>query len=88
MDLTALNNTAITMIDGTATTLGQWGGQVRLIVNVASRCGLSPQYAQLEELQEYYGPKGFTVLGCPQTSSSKSCPRRKRSLTTAPRIGV
>ena len=65
MDLTALNNTAITLIDGTSTTLGQWGGQVRLIVNVASRCGLSPQYAQLEELQEYYGPKGFTVLGCP-----------------------
>jgi len=35
------------------------------VVNVASRCGLAPQYEQLEELQKTYGPRGFTVLGFP-----------------------
>ena len=35
------------------------------MVNVASRCGLTPQYARLEELQEEYGPRGFTVVGVP-----------------------
>ncbi len=40
-------------------------GQVALIVNVASKCGLTPQYAGLEELQKTYGDRGFTVLGFP-----------------------
>ncbi|MFC3897713.1 glutathione peroxidase [Lentzea rhizosphaerae] len=40
-------------------------GKVALIVNVASRCGLTPQYAGLERLQEKYGADGFTVAGFP-----------------------
>jgi glutathione peroxidase len=40
-------------------------GRAVLVVNVASRCGLTPQYAGLERLQETYGERGFTVLGVP-----------------------
>ena len=40
-------------------------GQVALIVNVASKCGLTPQYEGLEQLQKTYGDRGFTVLGFP-----------------------
>jgi glutathione peroxidase len=52
-------------MSGEARTLGDWPGQVRLVVNVASRCGLTPQYAKLEQLQRTYGERGFTVLGFP-----------------------
>ncbi|MFQ6538546.1 MULTISPECIES: glutathione peroxidase [Aphanothece] len=45
--------------------LGEWGGQVLLIVNVASRCGFTRQYAGLQKLQETYGPQGLAVLGFP-----------------------
>ena len=40
-------------------------GNVTLIVNVASQCGLTPQYTGLQELQERFGGRGFTVLGVP-----------------------
>ncbi|CAM3626903.1 glutathione peroxidase [Kibdelosporangium persicum] len=56
----------ITTLDGTATTLDELtGGKVALVVNVASKCGLTPQYTALEQLQREYGPRGFTVLGVP-----------------------
>ena len=45
--------------------LGELDGQVRLIVNVASRCGFTRQYAGLQALQDSYGPQGFAVLGFP-----------------------
>ena len=45
--------------------LGEWGGKVLLIVNVASRCGFTRQYAGLQKLQDTYGPQGFAVLGFP-----------------------
>lgn len=45
--------------------LGQYRGQAVLIVNVASKCGLTPQYSALEELQGRYAERGFTVLGVP-----------------------
>ncbi|MCR2765184.1 glutathione peroxidase [Microbacterium sp. zg.B48] len=51
--------------DGGTATLADYGDQVVLIVNVASKCGLAPQYEQLEELQRTYGDRGFTVLGFP-----------------------
>ncbi len=47
------------------TTLAPWRGQVLLIVNVASGCGMTPQYAGLEKLHREYGPRGFAVLGFP-----------------------
>ena len=45
--------------------LGDWNGEVLLIVNVASRCGFTRQYAGLQALQDSYGPQGFAVLGFP-----------------------
>lgn len=55
----------LTLIDGTKTTFGALGKGLVLVVNVASRCGLTPQYEALEALQKKYGPKGFTVVGMP-----------------------
>ncbi|MDQ1444967.1 MAG: glutathione peroxidase [Acidimicrobiaceae bacterium] len=52
-------------LNGEDATLGQHAGKALLIVNVASRCGLTPQYAQLEELQKRYADRNFTVLGFP-----------------------
>ena len=60
-----LNDIPLTTIDGDATSLAQYADKVKLIVNVASRCGLAPQYTKLEQLQETYGDRGFTVLGFP-----------------------
>ena len=51
--------------DGGTATLADYGDQVILVVNVASRCGLTPQYEQLEQLQRAYADRGFTVLGFP-----------------------
>jgi glutathione peroxidase len=45
--------------------LGQFRGTAALVVNVASKCGLTPQYAVLEEIHERYAGRGFTVLGVP-----------------------
>jgi glutathione peroxidase len=55
----------LTTLDGRHTTLAEHQGQVLLIVNVASRCGFTPQYTGLEELHERYAERGFTVLGFP-----------------------
>lgn len=48
----SLLNTHVTTIDGEVTTLEKYAGKVLLIVNVASRCGLTPQYEQLENIQK------------------------------------
>jgi glutathione peroxidase len=50
---------------GVEKTLDDLGADVVLVVNVASKCGLTPQYEQLEELQRRYGDKGFSVVGFP-----------------------
>lgn len=55
----------LTTIDGDTTTLAAYDDHVVMLVNVASRCGLTPQYEKLEALQREYGDRGFTVLGFP-----------------------
>ncbi|MFF1572939.1 glutathione peroxidase [Leifsonia sp. NPDC058292] len=60
-----LTDIPLTTIDGAPTSLKEFDGKVILVVNVASRCGLAPQYEKLEELQKTYGDRGFTVIGFP-----------------------
>jgi glutathione peroxidase len=55
----------LTLINGTKTTFGELGNGPVLVVNVASRCGLTPQYEALEALQKKYAAQGFTVVGLP-----------------------
>jgi glutathione peroxidase len=52
-------------LEGEPTSLARFSGQVTLIVNVASACGYTPQYAGLQRLQEKYKARGFSVLGFP-----------------------
>lgn len=61
----AIYDTSLTTIDGKATKLGAFEGEVLLIVNVASQCGLTKQYEGLESLYQTWHDKGFEVLGFP-----------------------
>jgi glutathione peroxidase len=61
----SLNDASLTMLDGRKTSFQEFAGKTVLVVNVASRCGLSPQYEALEALQKKYAARGFTVLGMP-----------------------
>ena len=63
--MSVLPDFELTRIDGGADTLSAHRGKVLLIVNTASQCGLTPQYAGLEELQRCYGERGFEVLAFP-----------------------
>ncbi len=64
--MTDLLDLPVATLQGEDTTLGGLTGRrPALVVNVASRCGLTPQYTQLEQLQREYGPRGFTVVGVP-----------------------
>jgi glutathione peroxidase len=60
-----LYDIAVRRIDGTETTLAAFTGDVLLIVNVASKCGLTPQYGGLEKLYADHRDRGFDVLGFP-----------------------
>ncbi|WP_460871186.1 glutathione peroxidase, partial [Nocardioides pakistanensis] len=61
-----LKELPVTMLGGGESTFGKTAdGRVALVVNVASRCGLAPQYEQLENLQKRYADRGFTVIGFP-----------------------
>jgi glutathione peroxidase len=60
-----VSDVAVRDASGGERKLGDWTGQVLLIVNVASRCGFTRQYAGLQALQDSYGPRGFAVLGFP-----------------------
>jgi glutathione peroxidase len=61
----SLYDIPLTTLSGDAATLAEHKGEVLLIVNVASRCGSTPQYAGLERLQQRFGDRGFSVLGFP-----------------------
>jgi len=60
-----IHDVSIGALDGGPANLAQYRGQTMLIVNVASKCGLTPQYASLQELYEKYSERGLVVLGVP-----------------------
>ncbi len=61
----SIHDVPLRTLDGEETTLAEHKGKALLLVNVASKCGLTPQYAGLERLHEAYASRGFSVLGFP-----------------------
>ncbi|MFC3961954.1 glutathione peroxidase [Nocardia jiangsuensis] len=62
----SIRDVPVRTLAGEQTTLADVAGdRAALVVNVASKCGLTPQYSALVELQKQYGPRGFTVIGVP-----------------------
>ena len=69
-------------IDGAATPLSSFKGKVVLLVNVASKCGYTPQYAGLEKLYEAYKDKGFVIVGVPANNFGKQEPGSNEEIKT------
>jgi len=67
-------------LDGTPLPLGRWRGQVLLIVNTASQCGFTPQYAGLQALHARFAPRGFAVLGFPCNQFGAQEPGDERAI--------
>ena len=63
--MTTLYDIPVMMMNDTETNLKAYQGRVLLIVNVASRCGFTPQYVELESLYQEYQSRGLTILGFP-----------------------
>ena len=63
--MTPITSFTVHAADGSAAPLGEYAGKVLLIVNTASKCGFTPQYAGLETLHRDLGSRGFEVLGFP-----------------------
>ncbi|GLY31137.1 glutathione peroxidase [Kineosporia sp. NBRC 101731] len=61
----SLHEIPLSTLSGDPTSLADYAGKTVLLVNVASRCGLTPQYEGLERLQKTYADRGFTVIGVP-----------------------
>lgn len=73
---------AFTSISGEPLPLSKFKGKPVLIVNTASRCGLTPQYAGLEALEKKYGPKGLIVLGVPSNDFGGQEPGTEAEIKT------
>jgi glutathione peroxidase len=69
-------------LDGSPTSIGDYRGKALLVVNVASKCGLTPQYEGLERLQKTYGDRGFTVLGFPCNQFGEQEPGTSEEIAT------
>ena len=72
-------------IDGQNTTLSEYKGKTLMIVNVASKCGFTPQYKGLEELYEEYAPKGLIILGFPSNQFGGQEPGTEEEIAEARR---
>ncbi|NDH62110.1 MAG: glutathione peroxidase [Alphaproteobacteria bacterium] len=71
---------SFTAIDGKPLDLKDFAGKAVLVVNVASYCGFTPQYTDLQELHEAYGPKGLVVLGVPSNDFGAQEPRSEAEI--------
>jgi glutathione peroxidase len=69
-------------IDGSTLALSTFKGKVLLIVNTASQCGFTPQFAGLQELHQQYGPKGLVVLGFPCNQFGSQDPGNDNEIAT------
>jgi glutathione peroxidase len=69
-------------IDGNPVELERYKGQVVLLVNVASKCGLTPQYEALQAIYRKYGERGFTILGFPANNFGQQEPGTNREIQT------
>jgi glutathione peroxidase len=77
-----LQSIPLTTIKGAPTSLADYAGEVLLIVNVASKCGLTPQYDALEKLHERYHERGFNVLGFPANDFGGQEPGTEEEIET------
>lgn len=79
---TDLARIPLTRIDGNADSLARHAGKVLLVVNVASKCGLTPQYEGLEKLFRSYRDRGFEVLGFPANDFGAQEPGTNAEITS------
>ncbi len=69
-------------IDGQPTSLGSFKGKVVMLVNVASRCGFTPQYSALESIYEKYKDRGFVIVGIPANNFGAQEPGTNQEIKT------
>jgi glutathione peroxidase len=78
----SVHNFTLNSIDGQATQLGSYKGKVVLLVNVASRCGFTPQYSALEAVYEKYKDRGFMIVGIPANNFGSQEPGTNAEIKT------
>ena len=78
----SIHSVPVKTLAGDPISLDQFAGQALLVVNVASKCGLTPQYAGLERLQKTYGERGFTVVGVPSNQFAGQEPGTAEEIET------
>jgi len=80
--VTSLYDLTVNSLDGKPVDLGQYKGHLVLVVNTASHCGFTPQYAGLEKLYENYKDKGFVILGFPSNDFGGQEPGSPQEIAT------
>ena len=78
----SIHSVPVTTLGGDQTTLGEFSGKALLVVNVASKCGLTPQYEGLERLQQTYAERGFSVIGVPSNQFAGQEPGTAEEIET------
>lgn len=82
MASTALQNIGLVTLGGAPTNLGEYEGRAVLLVNVASKCGLTPQYSALEKLASEYANRGLSVIGIPSNQFGGQEPGTAQEIET------